>query len=265
MDTSGASRRTLIGGDSDRLVAEAPLALVVDDARVVTIRTPTGADDDEAWARGFLLGEGIVASPDDVLALTTGTGDDGIPEIRAEVRDGDGDGDARRLARAHEIRPSCGLCGSLGGEGLSVDGPMPIAGRPRVSLAAVAAMVDDMSRNQTVFEATGACHAAALYAASGRRLSLAEDVGRHNAVDKAVGRALMAGHATELGQSVGTLSGRAGFELVAKLIRAGLPVIASVSAPTALAFDLCKEAGTTLLGFVRDGRGRIYWDADRIS
>lgn len=259
MDTSGASRRTLVGGESDRLVAEAPLALVVDGARVVTIRTPTG--DDEAWARGFLVGEGIVARPDDVLALRAGVGEDGIVELRAEVRDGD----ARRLARAHEIRPSCGLCGSFGGEGLSIDGPTPVAGRPRVSLAAVAAMVEDMTRDQAVFKATGACHAAALYAASGRRLSLGEDVGRHNAVDKALGQALMAGHAAEIERAVGILSGRAGFELVAKLIRAGLPIIASVSAPTALAFDLCKEAGTTLLGFVREGRGRVYWDAGRIS
>jgi len=261
MDTSGAGRRTLIGGDSDRLVAEAPLALVVGDARVVTIRTPTGDDDDEAWARGFLVGEGIVSSPDDVLALTTDTGKDGIPELHASLRAGD----VHRLARAHEIRPSCGLCGSFGGEGLAVDGPTPIAGRPRVPLGAVAAMVDDMRAGQSVFEMTGACHAAALYTATGRRLSLGEDVGRHNAVDKAVGQALMAGHAAALGQCVGILSGRAGFELVAKLIRTGLPIIASVSAPTALAFDLCKEAGTTLLGFVRDGRGRVYWDADRIS
>ena len=261
METSGDSRRTLIRGDSARLVAEAPLALVVDDARVVTIRTPTGDDDDEAWARGFLLGEGIVSSPDDILGLAPGTGEDGIPELRAHVRHGD----ARRLARSHEIRPSCGLCGSLGGEGLSVDGPTSIAGRPRLSMADVATMVDDMSVHQTVFKATGACHAAAIYHASGRRLSLAEDVGRHNAVDKAVGRALMAGRHGQLGQSVGILSGRAGFELVAKLIRVGLPIIASVSAPTALAFDLCKEAGTPLLGFVRDGRGRVYWDADRIS
>lgn len=255
---TGAALRTLADGESDHLVAEAPLALVVGDARLVTIRTPLGREDDEAWARGFLLGEGVVAAFDEIRGIRHAVGDDDVPEIHVDIL-----GDAGvRLARAHEIRPSCGLCGSLGGEGLVVNGPTLAAGRPRVTVAAVTAMAQDMRQGQSVFEATGACHAAALFdAASGRRVSLGQDVGRHNAVDKALGHAAGA----DLGGLVAVLSGRAGFELVAKLLRAGVPVIASVSAPSAFAFDLCKEAGATLLGFVRGDSARVYWDAGRVS
>ena len=262
LPTDGVALRTLADGGTDRLIAESPLALVVGESRLVTIRTPQGRRDDEAWARGFLLGEGVVAAPEEVSSISHAVGADDIPEVHAVVT-----GDAgERLARAHEIRPSCGLCGSLGGEGLTVDGPTLTAGRPRLSVADVTAMVADMRAAQTVFEATGACHAAALYdPATGARVSMGEDVGRHNAVDKAVGQALLAGRAGDFAGFVGILSGRAGFELVAKLLRAGVPVIASVSAPSALAFDLCKEAGATLLGFVRGDSARVYWDAGRIT
>ena len=259
--TGGATLRTLSGGKSDRMIAEAPLALVVGASRLITIRTPLGREDDEAWARGFLVGEGVVDGAHGAVSIRHDVGDDGIPEVHAELPGEAGGG----LDRAHEIRPSCGLCGSLGGEGLTVDGPTLVAGRPRVSVAQVAAMARDMRRAQPLFEATGACHAVALFRASGQRVALGEDVGRHNAVDKALGKVLMAGGAAELGQLVALLSGRAGFELVAKLLRAGVPVIASISAPSALAFDLCKEAGATLLGFVRGEDARVYWDAGRID
>ena len=251
----------MVDGTVDHLVAEAPLALVIGDSRLLTIRTPTGDEDDEAWARGFLLGEGIVTADAETVSIRRGEGDDGVPELRIDL----GEEAEARIARAHEIRPSCGLCGSLGGEGLIVDGPTLVAGRPSMTVGAIAEMMTDLRSAQAVFDATGACHAAALYTATGDRVSFGEDVGRHNAVDKALGRVVMAGRTSELGSLVGLLSGRAGFELVAKFLRAGVPVIASVSAPTALALDLCKEAGATLLGFVRGDSGRVYWDAGRIS
>ena len=256
----GATTRVLVGGRADRLVREEPLALVVGQARVLTVRTPGDADEDRAFALGFLVSEAVVARADDVRGLSTGRGEDGVCEVRVELRAG---AEAVLAARAYEIRPSCGLCGATGDEALQVDGPPLAAGRPTVSLPGLSAMVDHMRARQRVFEETGACHAAALFAPDGRMLGIGEDVGRHNALDKALGRALMAG-ADPTG-AVAVLSGRAGYELVAKLVRVGTPIIASVSAPTALAFDLCKEAGATLVGFVRRGSlGTVYWDAGRI-
>ena len=129
---------------------------------------------------------------------------------------------------------------------------------PETIVEAVRALAAD----QPLFDATGACHAAALLSGDGRVLAAAEDVGRHNALDKAIGRAVLSG--ADMTRCVAVLSGRAGYDLVIKLLRVGCPVIISISAPSALAFDLCKTHGATLVGMARGARFKTYWDAGRI-
>ncbi|HET8971046.1 MAG TPA: formate dehydrogenase accessory sulfurtransferase FdhD, partial [Candidatus Nanopelagicales bacterium] len=131
----------------------------------------------------------------------------------------------------------------------------------RVDAAVLAALPEQMARRQALFQRTGGLHAAALCTVAGEMLSVREDVGRHNAVDKVVGDAL-------LGDRVGdvlVVSGRAGFEIVQKAAMAGLSVVAAVSAPTSLSVEVAQACGITLAGFVRDGRLTVYTRPDRIE
>jgi FdhD protein len=172
-------------------------------------------------------------------------------------------GASGKLARAHELRASCGLCGRASAEGLAA-GLAPLeAGKPRVDLASLAGMVRALEERQELFRRTGGCHGAAIFSATGELWSVAEDVGRHNALDKAIGEAARDGRA--LGEGVAVLSGRGGFELVLKALRVGIAVVASVSAASSLAIEICDEAGATLVGFVRPAQApRVYTDDGRL-
>lgn len=266
----GAAERRLSGNARDVLVREEPLVLEVDNDRLVTMRTP-GQDLDFAF--GFLLSEGVVGSPADVASIDfqkgipldepgPGPHGDGVVADRLRIRLQAGGGvrlDA--LRRTHEIRASCGVCGVEDLDELMPHGHLT-AGRPQIARASLHGLLADLERRQELFRRTGGCHAAMIATVEGQVLGFGEDVGRHNALDKAIGQAARGG--SELERAVGVLSGRAGYELIAKLLRVGCPIMVAVSAASALAFDLCREAGATLVGFARQGGMKVYWDEGRI-
>jgi FdhD protein len=160
---------------------------------------------------------------------------------------------------------ACGVCGSdTIDEVLARRGPAPEPGRPVIDAAVISALPDRLRTAQRAFARTGGLHAAGLFTAEGKPLCVREDVGRHNAVDKVVGWALQAGllPATDL---VLQVSGRASFELTQKAAMAGIPLLSAVSAPSTLAVDLAREAGLTLIGFVRGDSMNVYAGPDRIT
>lgn len=259
---AGAARRTLADGRSDLLIEEAPLLLDVHGQQLLTMRTP-GRDED--LALGFLLGEGIISSPDDVVAMTCSEGStkQNTPDRVAIKLAREPQGLAKaRLARTHEIRSSCGACGIADPDALLDDAPGLLPGVPQFSASVLATLVEQLTDRQELFSLTGGCHGALLADANGDALAAAEDVGRHNALDKAIGEAARAGH--DLSTAIAVMSGRMGFDLVVKCLRTRIPVMLSVSAPSALAFDLCHAAGATLIGFVRGDRHEVYCGGERL-
>jgi FdhD protein len=258
---------------SDLLVVEEPLEIQLGyseaDVRLhrsisVTMRTP---GDDADLAAGFLFTEGIIRSQADIARIfhagaplaNTGTRN----TLRIDLCDGI-EVDLKRLERHFYISSSCGVCGKTSLEAVQTLRCSELsAGTPQYRASVIHEMPDTLRRAQAVFDHTGGLHAAAFFDASGALLSLREDVGRHNAVDKLIGAELLAGRLPVNG-SVLFVSGRASFELVQKAIAASVPVLAAVGAPSSLAVELAREHGMTLLGFVRSGRFNIYTGAERI-
>lgn len=247
--------------DAEDVVAvEAPLDIrIAGDTLAITMRTP---GHDRELVLGFLWAEGIIASPDDVtgLAHCGRTGDEGKENtievtLAPGVRIPDlGDGSVER--RGTIVTSACGVCGRRTIEDL-------LARFTRVrpptvlDLEVVLAAVARLAERQPIFAATGGTHAASILDLSGNPMATFEDVGRHNAVDKAIGAQVRA-RALPLEDRVLVVSGRASFEIVQKAIAARIPVVASVSAASSLAVDLAKAAGVTLVGFTRSGRATIY-------
>lgn len=254
----GALVRTRADGSNDVIVREEPLLLVVHGQQLLTMRTP-GRDED--LALGFLLGEGVITAASGVRAtrFTPGDADDArADEIAIELSAPPDAAMRGRLQRTHEIRSSCGVCGIADPNALLDGMPPLLPGVPRLPRRMVPELLVTLRKHQPLFAATGGCHGALVAAADGTVLGHGEDVGRHNALDKAIGMAARAGH--DLARAVAVLSGRAGFDLVQKCLRVRIPILISVSAPSALAFDLCDAAGATLLGFARGADARVYCD-----
>jgi len=256
----------------DSLAVEEPLEIRVDgEAVATTMRTP-GADAD--LALGFLFAEGIIAGAADVSAVAHcgRPGEEGFGNV-IDVRSAAGMRlDPERLLDGHRVAPissACGVCGRRSIEDLAsrvrrVDPARPV---PR---ALVVSAVEAISRAQPGFVRTGGLHAAVLVGDDGALLAAAEDVGRHNAVDKAIGALVRAGRLgagapAGAGPAVLAVSGRTGFEIVQKAAAAGLPAVASISAPTSLAVDLAAHAGITLAGFVRGGSMNVYSHPERLG
>jgi len=257
---TGAAPRQLAGGRRDLLIEEAPLLLDVHGQQLLTMRTP-GRDED--LARGFLLGEGIVGSVAEIVSITCEPGDEDEPATARVELTAEPAGLAKaRLARTHEIRSSCGACGIADPHALLDDAPALLPGVPKLSADLLAELTTKLSERQQLFALTGGCHGALLATADGDVVASGEDVGRHNALDKAIGEAARNG--VELSACVAVLSGRAGFDLVVKCLRTRIAVIVSVSAPSALAFDLCEAAGATLIGFARGNRHALYTAPHRL-
>lgn len=250
-------------GLGDALVDEAPLVLQVHDQQLMTMRTP-GRDED--LALGFLLGEGIALSAADVASLRFVPGDANArraDEVHVALRTAP---DARvrgRLSRTHEIRSSCGICGVADAESMLDDLPPLLPGIPKLRADRVPELLQVLRAHQPLFRRTGGCHGAVLATVDGRVLGHGEDVGRHNALDKAIGMAARTG--ADFATAVAVLSGRAGYDLVVKCLRLRVAVIVSVSAPSALAFELCRSAGATLLGFARGEDFRVHCDQGRLQ
>lgn len=260
---NGYSVRRLADGSEDRLVREEPLAIEIAGQSVLTMRTP---GDDLHLALGFLLSEGVIERVGDVTEHRFLPGDP--KDLRADtialhLAD---PGRARvegRLTRTHEIRSSCGICGLTDADELLEATKPLLPGVPRVTRDLLQELRQRFEATQPLFRATGACHAAALFGPGGEMWGHGEDVGRHNALDKAIGRAAAAGQ--DLRHAITLLSGRAGSDLVFKCLRLGIPIILSVSATAALSFDLCQAAGATLVGFLREGRMKVYCDGGRLT
>ncbi len=248
----------------DILVREEPLEIrlghgPLDDRREirlsVTMRTP---GHDEELALGFLFTEGLVASAEEVVrvAYCEDVKDEERGNVvRVELRP-DVPVDPARWQRNFYTTSSCGVCGKSSLESVHAQCRTTIRPWGSVDPAVITALPDAMRAAQTVFRHTGGIHAAALFDRHGRVLLLREDVGRHNAVDKAIGAALNARRA--LDECMLLVSGRAGFELVQKCVVAGIPLMAAVGAPSSLAVDLARAHGLTLIGFLRGARFNIY-------
>ncbi|MFF8807348.1 formate dehydrogenase accessory sulfurtransferase FdhD [Streptomyces omiyaensis] len=252
----------------DTLVAEEPLEIRLNGRPIaITMRTP---GDDFALAAGFLVSEGVLASAADVRSIVycAGAKEDGTNtynvvdvKLAPEVVVPD-----ITLERNVYTTSSCGLCGKASLDAVRTTARFPIADAPpvRVSPALLSALPDRLRAAQKVFDTTGGLHAAALFSEDGALLDVREDVGRHNAVDKLVGRALRE-DLLPLDRAVLLVSGRASFELAQKAVMAGIPVLAAVSAPSSLAVDLAAETGLTLVGFLRGADMNVYAGEHRIA
>ncbi|MFE2444128.1 formate dehydrogenase accessory sulfurtransferase FdhD [Streptomyces melanosporofaciens] len=261
----------------DTLVAEEPLEIRLNGKPLaITMRTP---GDDFALAAGFLVSEGVLGRADELanIVYCAGATEDGsntynvvdvtlapgvpVPDITLE--------------RNVYTTSSCGLCGKASLDAVRTTARWPLAdglgdgadggGSPvRIEPETLSVLPDRLRAAQRVFDRTGGLHAAGLFTPDGELLDLREDVGRHNAVDKLVGRALQQG-LLPLSGSVLMVSGRASFELAQKAVMAGIPVLAAVSAPSSLAVDLAAETGLTLVGFLRGTSMNVYAGEQRLA
>jgi FdhD protein len=254
---------------SDVLATEEPMEIRLvsggtQQTVAVTMRTP-GSDFE--LAAGFLYGEGIVSSPEDIRRISYCVDRELDAEqryniVNVEVRDEVGY-DPRPLERHFYTTSACGVCGKASLEQLELRGCPVIAPGPVVPTEVVYALPETLREAQGLFDATGGLHAAALFDAEGNLLALREDIGRHNATDKLVGWALLEGR-LPLSENLVMLSGRSSFEILQKCLRAGVPVVCAISAPSSLAVDVARRFGMTLVGFLRGNRFNVYSGSERV-
>ena len=239
----------------DCLAAEEPLEIRIGGVPfTVTMRTP---GHDLELAAGFLLTEGIILSVDQIAGLRVLTPENGLRSnvVEVELKDAEFDSDA--LRRNFFAASSCGICGKASIHAIRVRGLKPPDADLRFDPEVLCRLPETLRSEQAVFSRTGGLHAAALFDSNGQLLVLREDIGRHNAVDKIAGWALLQ-NKLPLSRHVMLVSGRGGFEIVQKALAAGIPILASVSAPSSLAVKLARELGLTLIGFLRGRRFVIY-------
>jgi FdhD protein len=248
---------------SDLLATEEPLEIRVDGRSLtVTMRTP-GADFE--LAVGFLHGEGIVRSAEDVASVRycVDAAEQQYNVVSVGLAPGVPPLD-EALMRNVLTTSACGVCGTASLQALRERGLPHLAPGPVVSADVLHSLPDRLAASQPVFDRTGGLHAAALFTADGDVLAVREDIGRHNAVDKVLGWALLQ-HRLPLAETLLLVSGRAGYEIAQKAIAAGVPIVAAVSAPSSLAVSLAREFGLTLVGFLRGTRFSVYAGEERVS
>jgi FdhD protein len=250
----------------DTLTIEEPLEIrvrfrrgpnVVQKPISVTMRTPGS---DRELAVGFLFTEGIIheASWIDATDLESDTENSILLALNQEV-------DLKRLERHFYTSSSCGVCGKTSIEALAINREVALPHRlPQITPENLLTLPQRLLEQQAHFSRTGGLHAAALTSPDGAIRAIREDVGRHNAVDKVIGHALLS-NTIELSDSILMVSGRAGFELVQKAIMAGVPIMAAVGAPSSLAVDLARRYDLTLVGFLRGNRFNLYSGRERIK
>ena len=226
----------------------------------VTMRTP---GNDFELAVGFCRTEGIVTSADDVDTVAyclAGVGEQEYNVVTVSLRRPYVDTGRERSFVANA---SCGLCGATTLDAVEQDCD-PVGAGPTVTRSMIASLPERLRASQRVFDATGGLHAAATFRADGELVALREDVGRHNALDKLVGHALLE-RRLPLSDLVLMVSGRVSFEIVQKAVVAGIPILCAVSAPSSLAVSAADRLGQTLVGFVRDDRANVYTHPERID
>jgi FdhD protein len=247
----------------DYLVGEEPLEIRIGDRPVsVTMRTP---GHDLELAAGFLFTEGLIAGRNQIASIQCDpdANQNGANRIRVDLAPGV-EFDSEAAQRNFYTASSCGICGKASIDAVRVRCLERSNPGFSVDPELLCRLPDQLRAGQAVFGRTGGLHAAALFTSGGELLVLREDVGRHNAVDKVIGWAL-ASDLVPLRESILLVSGRGGFEIIQKALVAGVPVLASVSAPSDLAVNLAREYGMTLVGFLRDRRFVIYSGAERLS
>jgi len=263
--------------EKDSLVAEEPLEIRLCDGRaeperfVVTMRTP--GDDDDLVA-GLLYGEGVIEEIGEIVAIEPPKDTRVAPELAKNVRVVTlaPRADRRRARRATAMGSACGVCGRTSVDDVAAltaaarrgRGAPPSGSSPDLTISAslLTALPGALRERQSLFSSTGGLHAAGLFEADGRFLLAREDVGRHNATDKAVGAVLRSRRPCP---PILLVSGRLGFEIAQKAALAGVTIVAAVSAPTSLAVDLAEETGLTLVGFLRGERFNVYTHPERIA
>jgi FdhD protein len=248
---------------ADAVVTEEPLQLMLDGEPLsVVMRTP---GNDVELALGLMYGEGIVQSREDVLRVLM-SAESAEPELGVVVEPSLVESNQvdvrlvdeprRRPKRSMLSSSACGVCGAVMIEDLRRD-LRTLGAKTAVDPAILPRLAERLRSGQTVFDRTGGLHAAGLFTATGALVCLREDIGRHNAVDKVVGRLLLDGNLPAAG-TVLVVSGRAGYEIVQKSVNAGIPVVAAVGAPSSLAVALAVEFNQTLVGFLRGERYNVY-------
>jgi FdhD protein len=256
--------------DRDQVAAEEPLQLSLDGKPLsIVMRTP---GNDLELALGLLLAERVIRSLDDVARVRisaeaaedepgVAVANDLVESNQVDVYLGSSGG--RRPERSFLSNSACGVCGATTVESLALDFP-PVLPGPVIGAAILPGLSDRLREQQRIFESTGGLHAAGLFDIDGKLELLREDIGRHNAVDKIVGRALL-NRRLPLARAVLAVSGRAGYEVVQKAVAAGIPILAAVGAPSSLAVATAERFGMTLVGFLRDDRFNVYTAPERIG
>src|SRR5579859_4641828 len=253
--------------EEDRVVVEAPLEFQLHHPGFgsepasfgTTMRTP---GDDEWLAAGLLYGESVVNHASDIEAIESSTRRPNVVNVRLRP---DVSLDAQLSPRRFSAGSSCGVCGTT-----SLDAAIAraaatrIRGTAQIDLSVLLELPQRMRQTQSKFGDTGGIHAAALFDFGGSLISSAEDVGRHNALDKLVGESLFAGR-LPLTDRLVLLSGRASFELVQKAVRAGVSMLAAIGAPSSLAVGLAAASGLTLVGFLRETKCNVYSNPERLA
>lgn len=232
---------------------------------VTTMRTP---GHDEELAAGLLFAEGVLAKRSDLAALEHPSDPRIAPDLRSNVLIATVSPEALAragvLTRGTVMGSACGVCGKTSIDTVLPEGSAPLAATFRVAAEVLYALPDRLRERQSVFAQTGGLHAAALFTAAGELRAAREDIGRHNATDKLIGFFWLASQ-LPLSDSILMVSGRAGFEIAQKAYAAGIPVLASVSAPSSLAVELAEAAGLTMVGFLRGRRCNVYTHPQRVS
>jgi formate dehydrogenase accessory protein FdhD len=254
----------------DAVVTEEPLQLMLNgDPLSVVMRTP---GEDIELALGLLYAEGIVRSSDEIrlvrISAESGESEKAIPLEASLVESNQVDiqlahAPRRKVERSMLASSACGVCGATMIEDLRRDLAV-LPDEVHVDPSVLPGLVERLRSGQGVFERTGGLHAAGLFTTAGELLALREDIGRHNAVDKVVGRMLLQGDLPATG-TILVVSGRAGYEIVQKAITAGIPVVAAVGAPSSLAVALSREFNQTLVGFLRGERYNVYAASERLT
>jgi FdhD protein len=240
----------------DELTIEEPLEIRVGRKPVATtMRTP---GHDEELAAGFLLSEGILRAPDQIASVSMAGDNRVVVELRDGVKL-----KLNSTKRFGTISSSCGLCGKTSIDTIRQNFPAIKSIDIRIDIETLLSLPGILRKAQSDFARTGGIHAAGIFDLNGTAKIVREDIGRHNAVDKAIGRAFL-DRQLPLNSSILLVSGRASFEIMQKALCAGIPIVASVSAPSTLAVNFARDSNQTLVGFLRPPSFNIYAHIERV-